>query len=390
MVKVETSHPTAVVLLAAGLALTGPTLAQVPAAPKVPMAVNAPGAAPDAPPPKSLSGPAPISPATPRVGPAPAGQVVADDYRIGSQDLLEIQVYGIDNLKRDVRVNSRGAISLPLVGTVIVGGLTGEEAETLIAAKYEKDYLQDPQVSVFIKEYTSQRITLEGAVAKPGIYPIRGETSLMQAIAIAGGQGQLSDLHEVMVYRREGADRKILTYDLDKIRAGEAEDPSIVNDDVIVVKRAPGRVAIRDSLLGDIINIFNPFNYLPRYASRCPITTGPTWCPRASSTALEVRRGTEVSTHVLPPVAAASGGRREPALPRPVADRRQAQVGGVRRRHPGARHGAGFDDDADADLPRDDQFEDRARSGQGRRLQGPLLRPRSTATSTSTARSTSC
>jgi hypothetical protein len=54
------------------------------------------------------------------------------------------------------------------------------------------------------------------------------------------------------------------TYDLDKIRAGEAEDPSIVNDDVIVVKRSPGRVALRDSLFGDIVNLLNPFNYLPR------------------------------------------------------------------------------------------------------------------------------
>jgi polysaccharide export outer membrane protein len=251
-------------LFAVGIIVSGPTMGQAPPASKAPVAVNAPGAGPPTPAPKSLSGPDPISPATPRVGPAPAGQVAADDYRIGAQDLLEIQVFGVDNLRRDVRVNSRGAISLPLVGTVMVGGLTGEEAETLIAQKYEKDFLQDPQVSVFIKEYTSQRITLEGAVAKPGIYPIRGETSLMQAIAIAGGQGALSDLHEVMVYRREGADRKIYQYDLDKIRNGEAEDPSIVNDDVIVVKRSPGRVAIRDSILGDIINIFNPFNYLPR------------------------------------------------------------------------------------------------------------------------------
>jgi len=87
----------------------------------------------------------------------------------------------------------------------------------------------------------------------------------MQAIAIGGGQGQLSDLHEVLVYRREGGEKKIYTYDLDKIRAGEAEDPSIVNDDVIVIKRSPGRVAIRDSLFGDLINVLNPFNYLPRY-----------------------------------------------------------------------------------------------------------------------------
>jgi polysaccharide export outer membrane protein len=265
MSKLETSLGLIVALFAAGAILNGPTLAQAPVAPQAPVAVNAPGVPPDATSGKPATGPQPISAATPRVGPVPTGQVVADDYRIGPSDLLEIQVFGIDNLRREVRVNSRGAISLPLIGTVIVGGLTGEEAETLIAEKYGKDYLQDPQVSLFIKEYTSQRITLEGAVAKPGIYPIRGDTSLMQAIAIGGGQGQLSDLHEVLVYRREGGEKKIYTYDLDKIRAGEAEDPSIVNDDVIVIKRSPGRVAIRDSLFGDLINVLNPFNYLPRY-----------------------------------------------------------------------------------------------------------------------------
>jgi protein involved in polysaccharide export with SLBB domain len=84
----------------------------------------------------------------------------------------------------------------------------------------------------------------------------------MQAIAIAGGQGPLSDLREVMVYRREGAEKKIYTYDLDKIRAGGLEDPSLVNEDVIVVKRAAGRVALRDSLFGDLINIINPLNYM--------------------------------------------------------------------------------------------------------------------------------
>ena len=192
------------------------------------------------------------------------GEVAADDYRIGPQDLLEIQVFGIENLKREVRVNSRGAVSLPLIGTVVLGGLTSQEAEALIAAKYEKDYLQDPQVSVFIKEFTSQRITLAGAVTRPGVYPIRGQTSLVQALAIAGGAGPLADMSEVTVYRRDGNDRKILTFDIEKIRVGEIVDPSLVNDDVVVVARSPGRVALRDSLLGDIINILNPLNYLPR------------------------------------------------------------------------------------------------------------------------------
>jgi len=233
-------------VLAAGFALAGSALGQA--------------QAPEAPSPA----PAPQAADTPRVAPVPAGQVVADDYRIGGQDLLEIQVYGIDNLRREVRVTSRGTISLPLIGTVLVAGLTSQDAEALIASKYAKDYLQDPQVSVFIKEFTSQRITLEGAVARPGIYPIRGQTTLMQAIAIAGGQGQLADLTQVMVYRREGSEKKVLTYDLIKIRAGEVEDPSLVNEDIVVVKRDPNRVVLRDSIVGDVITIVNPLNYLPR------------------------------------------------------------------------------------------------------------------------------
>ena len=58
-----------------------------------------------------------------------------------------------------------------------------------MTALYEKDYLRNPQVSIFIKEFTSQRITIEGAVNKPGVYPIKGQTSLLQAIAIAGVKG---------------------------------------------------------------------------------------------------------------------------------------------------------------------------------------------------------
>jgi polysaccharide biosynthesis/export protein len=261
----------AALAFAAGVVATGTVHSQAgtsvpPTVVPEPSAIgNAPGnVSPSDPVAKPADGPAPIPANAPRVGPLPAGQVAADDYRIGAQDLLEIQVFGVDELKREVRVNSRGVISLPLIGPVVVAGLTGQQAESLIAARYAKDYLQDPQVSVFIKEFTSQRITLEGAVARPGIYPIRGDITLMQAIAMAGGQGQLPDLHQVMVYRREGGEKKVHTYDLDKIRAGEVEDPSLVNEDIVVVNRAPGRVALRDSFFGDLINILNPLNYLPR------------------------------------------------------------------------------------------------------------------------------
>jgi polysaccharide export outer membrane protein len=183
------------------------------------------------------------------------------DYRIGTDDLLDIQVFGVDQLTRSVRVNGRGMVSLPLIGTVEVGGLTAQQAESLIVRKLGESYLQDPQVSLFIKEYTSQRVTIEGAVNKPGIYPLRGPTTLLQSLALAGGQGQLSDMSEVMLFRGEAAARQTLVYDVDLIRKGEIADPVVVNEDLIVVKRSPQRILFRDSILSDILNTVNPFRW---------------------------------------------------------------------------------------------------------------------------------
>jgi polysaccharide export outer membrane protein len=118
----------------------------------------------------------------------------ATDYRIGAQDLLAISVFGVQELNKEVRVNSNGQISLPLIGGVMAGGKTIPELEDDLAKKYSTGYLQNPQVSVFVKEFTSQRITLEGAFNKPGIYPITGRTNLLQGIAMGGGlNDQLAD-----------------------------------------------------------------------------------------------------------------------------------------------------------------------------------------------------
>lgn len=211
---------------------------------------------------QTTNGPAPLAPDAPRVGAPAAGQTVAEDYRIGPQDLLEVQVYGLEGLKREVRVNSHGVISLPLIGIVALGGLTAQEGEELITMKYEKDYLKNPQVSLFIKEFTSQRISVEGAVNKPGVFPIKGQTSLLQALAIAGGGAPMSDMTSVVLFRVENGAKKTTKYDVTRIRAGELEDPMLVNDDLVVVNRSAARTALRDSLFGDILNTINPFNYI--------------------------------------------------------------------------------------------------------------------------------
>ena len=195
----------------------------------------------------------------------PAFNLTASDYRIGTEDLLEIQVFGVDQLSRTVRVNSLGNVSLPLIGAIPVGGLTAQEAERLIAGKLSEKFLQDPQVGVFIKEFTNQRVTIEGAVQKPGIYPMRGQTTLLRALALAGGQGTMSDMHEVMIFRKEADGNRVSqAYDVEKIRRGEVDDPAVVNDDVVVVNRSPARAALRDSLFRDFIDTINPFSPLAR------------------------------------------------------------------------------------------------------------------------------
>lgn len=183
------------------------------------------------------------------------------DYRIGPNDLIEIEVFGVPDLKRTVRVNSSGLISLALVGNIRVAGLTAQDAEQMIAKAYGEKYLQDPHVSLFIKEFTTQRITIEGAVTRPGIYPVTGQITLLRALALAGGGGQYADLNEVMLFRNNAAGAKeTLTYDLVAIRAGEQPDPVIQADDVVVVKRNAARAALRDSIFRDIIDSINPFS----------------------------------------------------------------------------------------------------------------------------------
>ena len=83
--------------------------------------------------------------------------------------------------------------------------------------------LLDPQVSIFVKEFTTQRITLDGALIKPGIYPLTGQITLLRALALAGGSGPLADMENVMLFRMTPDGRSVMEkFDVDKVRMVEA------------------------------------------------------------------------------------------------------------------------------------------------------------------------
>jgi polysaccharide export outer membrane protein len=112
-----------------------------------------------------------------------------------------------------------------------------------------------------VREFTSQRITLDGALAKPGIYPLVGPITLLRALAMAGGGSQMADLERVMLFRVTPEGQRLTeTHDVMKIRKGEAPDPLLASEDLVVVNRDSRRTALRDSLFRDILDTINPFS----------------------------------------------------------------------------------------------------------------------------------
>jgi polysaccharide export outer membrane protein len=147
--------------------------AGVPAAPPR----KEPPARPPAPPPEAAASVAPGTTQEPRT----------TEHRLGPEDLLEISVFEVPQLNRTVRVTEGGTISLPLLGEMAVRGLTVSQLETNLREALARGYVEDPQVSVFVKEYRSRKVSVIGAVGAPGVYEILGPRTLLEVLSQAGG-----------------------------------------------------------------------------------------------------------------------------------------------------------------------------------------------------------
>ncbi|HTB27465.1 MAG TPA: polysaccharide biosynthesis/export family protein [Steroidobacteraceae bacterium] len=164
-------------------------------------------------------------------------RAASEDYRLGAGDLLKIVVFDHDELNLDARVSQTGNITFALVGQVPVGGLSTREAELLLAKRLaEGGFVSQPQVSILVSDYESQKVSVMGQVTKAGQYPLDSSKSVLDALALAGGL--LSDAagDDATLVRADGTHVAI---DLPRLFDGDPAMNLPVHDgDTVFVQRA--------------------------------------------------------------------------------------------------------------------------------------------------------
>lgn len=167
-----------------------------------------------------------------QLSPLPDADEGPTHFRLGRDDIVEVSVYRDADLTRTVPVRPDGRISLPVVGEVEAAGRTPVELRDEIAKKLVP-WVQDPTVvTVIVREVRSARFFVVGEVTRPGAYPIAGEVSALQAVALAGGLGEFSDRTRVTVIR--GTSGQQFTVALGDLERGAAMLPVRAGDTVIV------------------------------------------------------------------------------------------------------------------------------------------------------------
>jgi polysaccharide export outer membrane protein len=124
-----------------------------------------------------------------------------NDYRIGAEDVVEISVWKSPDLSATVSVRPDGMISMPLLGDILAQGKTPTELQQTIAERL-KAYKQDPNVSVIIQQINSPAFFILGEIVHPGKYPLKSETTVLQALALAGGFTQWAEKDKLLLFRK--------------------------------------------------------------------------------------------------------------------------------------------------------------------------------------------
>lgn len=187
-------------------------------------------------------------------------QMTTGPYVIGPADVIDVRVAYEPELNVDsATVDTGGEISVPLIGNVRAAGKTANQLAEEIEARLAQ-YLRRPEVSVNIREYSRQNVTVEGDVEEPGVYPVQGTSSLLQAVARAQGPTKTAKLNEVIVFRTVNGQRMGAVFDLRRVRYGYDPDPLILGGDIVVVGYSEVKGAFRDFLgAAPVLAVFRPY-----------------------------------------------------------------------------------------------------------------------------------
>ena len=165
---------------------------------------------------------------------------------IGPLDTIQVDVFNVPDLSREMQVDASGRIAMPLAGTIDARGRTAAELGKEIEAALRGRYVRNPEVTVNIKSSVSQVVTIDGQVVEPGLYPVTNQMTLLRAIASAKGLSEFARQEDVVILRTVNGRKMAGLYNIAQIRRGAYDDPSIYANDVIVVGDSPQRRLFRD------------------------------------------------------------------------------------------------------------------------------------------------
>lgn len=176
-------------------------------------------------------------------------------------DHLDITVFREPDLSvQDVTVDESGRLALPLVGGFVAAGKSTEVLSAEIATKL-REYLKSPQVAVTLKQAASRRVTVTGSVMQPGVYPLEGRLTLLQAVALARGPSQVASLDQAFIFRSRNGQRTAARFNLGAIAKGKADDPEVISGDTVSLGSSGLKTAWRDVVSS--IRAFNVFSVFP-------------------------------------------------------------------------------------------------------------------------------
>ena len=183
-----------------------------------------------------------------------------EDYKIAPLDTLTVKVFQVPDLSGDYQVDLIGNIAMPLIGNVKAVNLTTAELQNSLEQKLSVNYLKNPNVTVGIAKSAGSAITVDGSVNQPGVFPVMGKLSLIQAIAMARGPDDTANEKRIAIFRTIDGKRMAAAFDLDAIRKGKEPDPPVYRGDIIIVDGSSAKKTYRDVLRSTpLMSAFTPF-----------------------------------------------------------------------------------------------------------------------------------